>query len=94
MADKRISMPKLLLTGPLSPENLLYSPATAAEKLGVAEKYVFRLINAGHLERVVITDQKDREIGRGITYDSVDAYLKKERKRRQRTLGLPLVDNA
>ena len=89
MADeKRISITKLLLTGILRPELVLYSPATAASKLGVAEGHVFRLVNAGHLERVVITDERGVEIGRGITQDSVMAYRKAEGRRRQKPLPL------
>ena len=88
MADKRISMPKLMIQGLLRPEWLLHSAGTAAQILDIHENYVYRLVNEGHLERVVIVDQKGREIGRGITYDSVAAYSKRARKTRQRTLPL------
>lgn len=94
MADKRVKQARMMITGIFGPEFLLLAPTSAAERIGVNEKYVFDLVNKGHLERLVITDTKGREIGRGITIDSVDAYLKRERKRRQRELPLPIVDKA
>ena len=94
MADKKVKLHTLMITGIARPELLLHSPATAAEKLGVHEKYIYRLVNEGHLERLVITDAKGVAIGSGITYDSVTAYSKRERKRRQRELPLGRVDTA
>jgi len=73
----------LMLTGVARPELLFCSIATAAEYLDVTEKYIFRLINEGHLERVRVVDRKDRDLAVGITEASLAAYRKRQPTRKQ-----------
>lgn len=76
--EKTMSVTKLMLTGIARPELVFCSAATAAEYLGVHEKHVFRLVTAGHLERIHIVDNKGREVGVGIIQESVEAYRARE----------------
>lgn len=90
MKERRINIMQLMLTGPLRPELLFCSIATAAEYLDVTEKYIFRLVNEGHLERVRVIDRKARDLAVGITEESLKAYRKRQPARRQ----LDLISNS
>lgn len=74
--ERKVSVMELMLTGIARPELVFCSAATAAEKLKVHEKYIFRLLKDGHLERIRLVDRKGREIAVGILEDSIDAYDK------------------
>lgn len=93
MADVKVKMTKLMLTGPLRPELLCLAMKSAAAEIGVNQKYMFELIKKNELTRVTILDGRGEEIGVGITVDSVDEYrrrygIKRRRSRMQHALPL------
>jgi hypothetical protein len=95
MKDRKIKLTTLMLrTLTLASDLILVSPATAAEILEVGEKYIFELVNQGHLQRVRIVDSRDREIGVGISRESVDRYAARERPPRWRKKQLDLLSTS
>lgn len=90
MKERRIKVMSLMLTGPLRPELLFCSIATAAEYLEVSERHLLKLCSEGKLERVRLVDRKDVEIGVGVLEDSLKAYRKRHQTKRQ----LDLIPNA
>jgi excisionase family DNA binding protein len=78
-----MSIMKLMVTGPLRPELVFCSVATAAEYLGVHEKYVFQLINEGKVQRIRVVDRKGRDLAVGVVEDSLKAYRKRQPGRTQ-----------
>lgn len=84
MAHKRMKLDALLLGASYVIDGWeLVTPATAAEMLEIHEKHVFRLVRDGHLERREIIDRKGRTLAIGISEDSVLAYRKSQRRKRQ-----------
>ena len=72
--ERKVSVMELMLTGIARPELVFCSVPTAAEILGLNEKYVFHLLRDGELERLRLVDRKGREVAVGVLEDSVRAY--------------------
>jgi len=81
MKERRIKVMHLMLTGPLRPELLFCSIATAAKYLDVTERHLLKLASEGKVERIRIVDRADVEVGVGILEDSLKAYKKHQAQR-------------
>ena len=75
--ERKVSVMELMLTGLARPELIFCSVATTAELLKVHEKYVFKLLKDGDLERIRLVDRKGREVAVAVLEDSIREYRKR-----------------